>query len=1380
MDYLEIRGYVTRDALQILRDELNNEVSTHLRQEESRSLQEKFLRSGFHHHDRQSSLHWTSCVITFLLGVLLLIAYGGCETCTRHDWWIAEAFIVLSVLICSMYITGFNAKLKHEEAVHHIYRAVDKLQDCIRTCTWGPTNYLSRHCPASPSVSTQWTYRDNEVVNLPCSLLVEGDIILLRPGHKAPAKCRCLEENPIELDADEVYVPDIENQHEHLNGPAPRKPLEVKIFVLLETPLLKNIKCLLSKSTSRPVSVFDNEHYTVGLLWIQRIVLPVIFCASVLVNIIRYIMYPGNTGHWTEVLLVLQVHAILPLLPLSSPVIWYLLNNYGLAKILAVYEEGKSDEYEPSDLDKFSIETNLSEDEIRVKYELKQVWMNFKELLFGCGITLPRTANIMHVLSAVTSLCCVDKKGILSWPNPSPEKVFFLTSSPKYGDSAGSSQAEHNDDQDSSSNDNQDDGAYFPECRVEVLDLTHDMKDSFGLHFDYPHWKNYMSSLKPLGLNMLLNTCNLKTQDGYSKFMDHVSVAALKNEETVLAVVNRRCICEVARQIGFTEHALKIFKLQHEVGIYRHLATESTPRGHKIKASGSRGKAAGKHKIPMSNMMSVIVQEANSGMSQLLSQGTADILMDSCTEFWDGTDICPLSEPVRKKILDFYQRTSMSSYCTAFSYRPLCQQVSCDLGDEYIELPADCCHLYPVARSPTPTRSWDMESLDSRLNKGLNHYPSADSLYSQSSCGSIRDPNELFRAQCNQIFIGMVASQYQAKPDIVKLIENLELACIRFVHFSNENELRSRVFSEKMGLEAGWNCHISLLSGKASEEHGSSQHESTLSGLSQRASRISSHVSADMESLIKAREMEVMKNKCTNASGRRYSAPGAINVEDLQVRFDKNPATVHTTESDFEMETIHQHNLQEVTYKLESQSPNHMLGSGHIAEQNHNRNSVISGHDANDHGFQDFDIQSGSHRTSNTEESMSTGYDMSNRAKLPKGIENIRPHLEHVDNVPLLVPLFTDCTPETSKEMISVMQEYGEVVCCIGSTATLQNTQVFMQANASIGIEPLYSKWCRREPIMAEPWEEDELSPMDLNRVFNSLGCSLHFYRDNNISLIQLIAEARHHCITTRNCFILMLSFHITISLIQVLTSLLQLPPVLSSHHLLWLMFVIVPLLSIAQMGAPLDTHIMSLATGKNNEHTHKEIVGQYSIYYICRFVPSIAVTILCFALTLFEVCNTVSTNPDYCHALFGNKDYNQTRTWRGLSTDHHAGLILAQNVVLCQLVLYFVCASVSYAHRFYSLWKRSPTNNRLWCIILPSVLILQLIFSLCDVYINQDHKITIATIPLAVWLIAFIWPLVLIPILELVKLHEIRLSVRYQKRARLDFGTKLGMNSPF
>lgn len=60
--------------------------------------------------------------------------------------------------------------------------------------------------------------------------------------------------------------------------------------------------------------------------------------------------------------------------------------------------------------------------------------------------------------------------------------------------------------------------------------------------------------------------------------------------------------------------------------------------------------------------------------------------------------------------------------------------------------------------------------------------------------------------------------QYEACEDMVQLVENLDQACIRFVHFSKENELRSRLFSEKMGLESGWNCHISLSAGPDIED----------------------------------------------------------------------------------------------------------------------------------------------------------------------------------------------------------------------------------------------------------------------------------------------------------------------------------------------------------------------------------------------------------------------------------------------------------------------------------------------------------------------------------------------------------------------------------
>jgi hypothetical protein len=39
-------------------------------------------------------------------------------------------------------------------------------------------------------------------------------------------------------------------------------------------------------------------------------------------------------------------------------------------------------------------------------------------------------------------------------------------------------------------------------------------------------------------------------------------------------------------------------------------------------------------------------------------------------------------------------------------------------------------------------------------------------------------------------------------------------------------------------------------------------------------------------------------------------------------------------------------------------------------------------------------------------------------AKLPHGIESVKRHLEEVDNVPLLVSLFTDVTKETTMQMV--------------------------------------------------------------------------------------------------------------------------------------------------------------------------------------------------------------------------------------------------------------------------------------------------------------------------------------------------------------------------
>ena len=53
------------------------------------------------------------------------------------------------------------------------------------------------------------------------------------------------------------------------------------------------------------------------------------------------------------------------------------------------------------------------------------------------------------------------------------------------------------------------------------------------------------------------------------------------------------------------------------------------------------------------------------------------------------------------------------------------------------------------------------------------------------------------------------------------------------------------------------------------------------------------------------------------------------------------------------------------------------------------------------------------------EHRMTSSYaDWVTNAKLPNGVENVKKHLQEVDNVPLLVSLFTDVTKCTTSEMV--------------------------------------------------------------------------------------------------------------------------------------------------------------------------------------------------------------------------------------------------------------------------------------------------------------------------------------------------------------------------
>ena len=154
--------------------------------------------------------------------------------------------------------------------------------------------------------------------------------------------------------------------------------------------------------------------------------------------------------------------------------------------------------------------------------------------------------------------------------------------------------------------------------------------------------------------------------------------------------------------------------------------------------------------------------------------------------------------------------------------------------------------------------------------------------------------------------------------------------------------------------------------------------------------------------------------------------------------------------------------------------------------------------------------------------------DFSNRAKLPRGVVNVRPHLEKVDNVPLLVSLFTDCTPETSTEMMEIMREYGECVCCIGSCANFANHRQFSTADIALAVEPMYPRLCSNEEgdaggsklvhsddtVILSRTISFETAPAGsliwLSNRLNALPCASLFRRSDDVVVCALIALARH------------------------------------------------------------------------------------------------------------------------------------------------------------------------------------------------------------------------------------------------------------------------------
>ncbi|XP_017785001.1 PREDICTED: transmembrane protein 94 isoform X2 [Nicrophorus vespilloides] len=1350
----EAVGLTTKDALNRLSKEIEHVVKHYKTSHKQKHF--SWLYDSLHHNSYYTNINWISTFLLLVCASTMILTFVNANS---SSYLIYEATIILVIMTLAVILELFDNKLRHNEIMIRVMGLVKSIKTEMETVSWQADDYPHLYTPFSPCITLQWTYRDNKIVNLPWALLVQDDIIVVRPGQLSPGYCESLDkcsEYPL-LHFKEVYGPTLQNANEIFSVPKARKPLDSKRYRMLETPILNNLKMILEQGLDRPITPHNKQRHLVIVRVIERIVLPSVLLLIFLINIIRFLYLENIIGRasWVDLFLLVPITTVLPLLPMTFPIIWNLLNYLGMARFKTLFDLCPIMKIKEELFDDQDTKTEILSD---IEFDYRLIWHNFKDIILGRVSMLPRTANILQVLGSVTALCCVDKKGILSWPNPTAEKVFFLHNTENLSDvSSLANLNELNTDEKKEVEENEEEQPSEVSCSAiaEVLDVTYNPNEPFKLHFDDMKWHNHLNSLKPLGLSILLNTCNLDTQDHYTQFCAHITCEAMYNENLV-PVTNRRCLCELAKEIGFLEQAQKIFSLEQQLSTFRHLQPEMVRRDNKYARSLSMST---KLKFPFPHMFAVVVKELSSGSMQLLSQGTADIVLDSCVDYWDGYDLCPLTPADRKKVQDFYQRSSLTAYCTAFAYRPLSKGVSDKLSKVYLELPSDSRHLYQCHRSPTPVH-WDCRSvLEPKIRTPLGPFYSTDSLlYNDTPCSDVADADSCFDMQCNQVLIGLITMQYQAQCDMVHLIEQLERACIRFVHFSKENELRSRVFSEKMGLESGWNCHISLLSDRNRQDIGAASRGSTalIRRKSQSDRRLYSIDTPTNEF------KNILDSNLESSRTMSFSAPSAINMDQTVVRFDiENEPLMKQISKDKDVNSISD------------------------GENANSQESVLM----QETGKDTHDWQSLSCLTDSTEQSAPINFDMSNRAKLPRGIDKIRPHIEMIDNVPLLVSLFTDCTAASTKEMLHIMQDYGEVVCVIGSSANNENMGIFMQANASIGIEPIYPQVCQKKDacLKTSVTNTQKLlsSPIELSRSLNSIPCSLSFMREDPISIFHLVMEARHYISILWNTAQFWLSCCITLSMMQLVGALFMLPALLTPGQVIWIVCVLIPLLSCSLIGTKTDKNIMKKPQSKNEIIFNAELASFVIWCYGSKFLPAIFIVLVTFASSLASYCLDLCSKQNCSCILFYLPMEQQNSTVIGgwMDTEHSVTLQHSQNFVVFLILLHFVTISIGFVHREQNIWTRGPQNNFIWLSTVILLLLIQSIYTFISIgksYNGNENTTTRYTLNMIILIFGMISPLITFIINELVKREEIRVNLRQQRRTRLEFGTKLGMNSPF
>lgn len=528
--------------------------------------------------------------------------------------------------------------------------------------------------PNCRAISMARVVRDGVMRSFPFCLLVKGDVIEMSFGDIAPA------------DAEYVYLtaPPDTGERYHLkqgqmfrpaafwaatsNGWTEKMFEEAKHaqgryqFRLQQTPLISTIRDALNYRRPQPLIYQQMKRFY--FLIYQRLIW-ILLAIAILFNVVRFALTPARHVTWMGVLIINSVYVIIPLLPFAAYTAWALTRALGNARILLLFDQLQQS------LTPFDDSVSVDEFDEEALPPTKDVSVASSTLLFKfLSILRHRGDNaLMHSSSLVESLgstsviCSVDREGTISSIFPTMEQLYFF--------------------------------AEEQPQEPAIIDLTVDESDGGRLIVEEKDWRRYLNTLRPLGLNLLLNTdCGAAvttTNKTAATTTATTNTAAVKpkpdpHRKAAHLVLHgcprparQSCNCVLAREIGgLAPETLGHYRSSKDVYLFdpRQLP-DST-------ASGSC--RDDQFEVPSCTMK--ILKDERQGTDFIFSDGSLKIL-EFCSDYWDGSTVQPLTDQVslsdlskriikteamqiRKKIQDFYHNATVNdSQCVLYSYSPI-------------------------------------------------------------------------------------------------------------------------------------------------------------------------------------------------------------------------------------------------------------------------------------------------------------------------------------------------------------------------------------------------------------------------------------------------------------------------------------------------------------------------------------------------------------------------------------------------------------------------------------------------------------------------------------------------------------------------------------